>query len=139
MLRDMAHAQGELTIYLQIPASEEQQLRAVCQAIGYWGHTDSFASCVALSQSDPDAGECILLLRQLALAGRLQPYFSGLATEFRDQRLSWEEVTTARRGRGRKSGHQALVLDLYVWPLVLLRHSDGHKLFGRQSLQEALR
>ncbi len=136
MLREMAHAHGILTIYLQIPAAEEERVRALCQAVGYWGHTDSFACCMATQRHEPAEGEYVLPLQQLSLEGRLHPYFSGLATEFRDQQPSWEDVTIATSGRGRKRAQQALVLDVYVWPLALRRHTDGHKLFGWQSLRE---
>lgn len=137
MLREMAHAQGVLTVYLQIPAAEAPRLQALCQTIGYWGQTDSLASCVAIQQSDPPEGEYVLPFREFTRADRVQPYFSGLATEFRDQCLSWEEVTIATSGRGRRNSRQALVLDLYLWPLVLRRQYDGQKLFQRQSLREA--
>lgn len=139
MLREMAHAQGVLTIALQIPLAEEARFRDLCQTIGYWGHTDSFACCLAVHRREPLEQECVLPLHQLELEGRVQSYFSGLATEFRHQELSWEDVTTETIGRGHRSEQQALVLDLYVWPLVLLRVYDGGKLFGRRSLREALR
>lgn len=138
MLREMAHAQGVLTVYLQIPEAEAPRVQALCQAIGYWGQTDSLASCVAVSQSEPPEGECVLPFQECPWATRLHPSFSGLATEFRDQDVSWEEVTIAPSGRGRKNSLPALVLDLYLWPLILLRQSDGQKLFRRQSLREAL-
>lgn len=134
MLREMAHAQGILTIYLQIPVAEEERIRALCQVVGYWGHTDSFACCLAVHRREPPEQECVLPLHQLGLEGRLQPYFSGLATEFRAQQLSWEEVTTETTGRGHRGKQQAIVLGLYVWPLVLLRAHDGGKLFQRRSL-----
>lgn len=138
MLREMAHAQGVLTVALQIPAEEEARFRALCQAIGYWGHTDSFACCLAVHRGEPPEEECVLPLHQLGLEGCVQPYFSGLATEFGHQQLSWEDVTTEITGREHRSKHQALMLDLYVWPLVLLRAHDGGKLFQRRSLREAL-
>lgn len=100
MLREMAHAQGMLTVYVQIPATEALRFQALCQALGYWGQTDSLAFCVAIQQRDPPEGECVLPFRECARADRLHPYFSGLATESRDQSLSWEEVTVATGGRG---------------------------------------
>jgi CRISPR-associated Cas5-like protein len=139
MLREMAHAQGPLTIYLQIPMSEEASLRALLQAIGYWGQTDSLASCLQVYLAIPQEGESVVPLLHWKTERLLRPFFSGLATEFRDPQLSWEEVTTATHTSRGKNTQPPLVLDLYLWPLLLLRHTDGKgsKLFQRQSLREA--
>lgn len=138
LLRELAHAQGPLTLYLQIPAEEEARLRVVLEAIGYWGSTDALASCLAIHHTAPLMGECVLPLQQVGFDGPLQPFFSGLATEFRQAHLSWEEVTTSTpMNRGRKVP-PPLLLDVYVWPLVLRRQHDGNKLFERQSLRAAL-
>ena len=137
MRREVAHAKGLLTIYLQIPASAETRLRAVLQAIGYWGQTDSFACCLDIRQASPPEEECVMPLQHFTVEGRLQPFFSGLATEFRDPQLSWQEVTASPQLSKIRTTRQAIVLDLYIWPLVLLRQYDGNKLFQRQSLREA--
>ncbi len=137
MLREQAHAQGLLTVYVQIQAAERARFQVLCQGIGYWGQTDSLAFCVAIQQRDPPEGECVLPFREGMRAERLHPYFAGLATEFRDQSLSWKKVTVAPGGKGQRNRQQALMLDLYLWPLVLLRQHDGNKLFQRQSLRGA--
>jgi len=138
MVREVAHAQGVLTVYLQIPTSEEMRLSALLNAIGYWGQTDSFASCLEIRQADPPDGEYVLRLQQYALEGQLQPFFSGLATEFRDNQVSWAEVTASPIAHKKRGSQQALVLDLYIWPLVLLQEHGGKKLLQRRSLREAL-
>jgi hypothetical protein len=137
MLRELAHAEGPLTIYLQIPAGEEASLRIVLEVVGYWGSTDALASCLTIHHTEPPGGECVLPLQQVGFDTPLQPFFSGLATEFLHEHLSWEEVTTSMpMHRGRKVP-PPLLLDVYVWPLVLLRQHSGNKLFERQSLREA--
>jgi hypothetical protein len=136
MLREMAHAQGPLTISLQVPSPEETRFRALLQAVGYWGQTDSFASCLDIRQADPIEGESVTLLQSMPVEGQLQPFFAGLATEFRHPWPSWEVVTAPLPGRKSRNVQPALVLDLYLWPLVSLRHSDGNKLFQRRSLRE---
>jgi CRISPR-associated Cas5-like protein len=138
MIREMAHAEGLLTIYLHLPVSEERRFGTLLHAIGYWGQTDSFACCLAIRQASPPEGECLLLLQKFALEDSLQPFFSGLATEFRDNQLTWEEATALPSKSGRKITLQALSLNLYIWPLVLIRQNDGRRLFQRQSLREAL-
>jgi CRISPR-associated Cas5-like protein len=138
MLREMAHAEGQLTIYLHIPANEGHRLSVLLQMVGYWGQTDSFACCLAIYQAHPLEGEYMLLLQQFVSEGQLQPFFSGLATEFRDNQLSWEEVTAIPNANRRRGSRQALLLDLYIWPLVLLRQHDGGKLFQRRSLRETV-
>ncbi len=138
MVREVAHAHGLLTIYLQIPASEAPRFGTLLNAVGYWGQTDSFACCLEIRQAEPSEEECVLRLQQLTFDGQLQPFFSGLATEFRDNQLSWAEVTTSPSAHKKRGPQQALTLDLYIWPLALLREHDGKKLFQRQSLREAL-
>lgn len=138
MIREMAHAEGPLTIYVRIPVTEERRFGTLLQAVGYWGQTDSFACCLAIHQGAPPEGECMLLLHHCAQESRLQPFFAGLATEFRDSQLSWEEVTAVPDTHARKAAQPALLLNLYLWPLALLRQDDGRRLFQRQSLREAL-
>jgi hypothetical protein len=138
MLREMAHAQGPLTISLQVPVAEETRFRALLQAVGYWGQTDSFASCLGIRSAAPIEGESVIRLQSIPPEGRLQPFFSGVATEFRYPWPSWEEVTALPPGQKSRKVQPALVLDLYIWPLVWQRQHDGNKLFQRWSLREAL-
>lgn len=56
--REMAQASGMMTVYLQIPTFAEQSMRALLQAIGYWGQSSSLASCLRIMQTPPIPGEC---------------------------------------------------------------------------------
>lgn len=56
--REMAHAQGPLTVYLHIPAEQEAPFRQMLSTIGYWGQTNSFATCLGVEHSTPNEDEC---------------------------------------------------------------------------------
>lgn len=90
--REMAHASGLMTIFLQVPQAVEQRLRVVLQAIGYWGQSSSLTSCMGVTTIPPVPRECATPLALLDGTLPLQPYFSCLTTEFRSERLSWEEI-----------------------------------------------
>src|SRR5437879_10628455 len=53
IVREMAHANGPLTVFLQIPQDVEQRLRVVLRSIGYWGQSSSLASCLRVTPSSP--------------------------------------------------------------------------------------
>lgn len=43
ILREMAQADGPLTVYLHVPEAEATMWQRLLKAIGYWGQTDSLA------------------------------------------------------------------------------------------------
>lgn len=43
ILREMAQADGPLTVYLHIPETEAHMWQHLLKSIGYWGQTDSLA------------------------------------------------------------------------------------------------
>src|SRR5260370_14035923 len=53
IVREMAHAGGPMTIFLQVPEDFEQRLRVVLQTIGYWGQSSSLASCLGVTNTSP--------------------------------------------------------------------------------------
>jgi hypothetical protein len=134
MVREMAHASGLMTIYIEVSAQEEEQYRALLQAIGYWGQTDSFAYCVGIAQMTPDPRECVRPLSAFSNNQLLQPFFSCLLTEFRDRQLTWKEITS-RLSAGKA---QALRLDVYVWPMVVERWQGESKLLVRRCFIEGV-
>jgi hypothetical protein len=113
--REMAHASGPMTVYLQVPADVEQRLRVVLQAIGYWGQSSSLASCLGVTLTPPEPGECATPLSQLDGTFPLQPYFSCLATEFRSERIAWDDIVADDETTQKA---EALRLDVYLWPMM---------------------
>jgi hypothetical protein len=62
--REMAHADGPLTIYLQVPEVEVDTWKQLLQAVGYWGQASSLASCLFIDNCPPPHAECILPVRK---------------------------------------------------------------------------
>jgi len=132
IVREMAHACGPMTIFLQIPEDFEQKLRVMLLAVGYWGQTSSLATCTSVTRTSPVPGECATTLSQLNVALPLRPYFSCLATEFRSDQLSWYDIVPDESTQ--KS--EALRLDIYVWPMITDYRHGTNKLLVRTPLIE---
>lgn len=130
--REMAHASGPMTIYLQIPASFEPIMRPLLQAVGYWGQSSSLTSCLSITQTPPIPGECAAPLVSLDPFLPLQPFFSCLATEFSSHQLLWIDIVPEDDKRKTK----ALQLDIYVWPLIIDYRHGTEKLLVRVPLRE---
>jgi hypothetical protein len=130
MVREMAHASGPMTVYLQVPQECERRLSVVLRAVGYWGQSSSLACCLGVREAPPVPGESALPLTRLNGTIHLRPYFSCLAAELRTDRLSWDELVA---GEG-THGPEALHLDVYVWPMVTEYHQGAQKLLVRVPL-----
>jgi hypothetical protein len=114
MTREMAQTHDLMTIYLHIPAQEEQDYRRLLQTVGYWGQSDSLTTCITVSQRSPLAGETMMPLAVLSPTSPVQPFFLCLASEFRHPHLTWEEVVVATPAKQ----EPFLRLELSLWPLV---------------------
>jgi len=130
IVREMAHAAGPMTVFLQVPEDFEQRLRVVLQAVGYWGQSSSLASCMGVTNTPPVAGESALPLSQLDGTFPLRPYFSCLATEFRSDRLSWYDIVPDEDAQRA----EALRLDVYIWPMITQYRHGAQKLLVRTPL-----
>jgi hypothetical protein len=87
--REVAHADGEMKIYLSVPETEERRCRILFQMIGYWGQSESLACCVrVLSSVLPLTGNYALPLTLIQEDVPLRSHFTCFTTEFRDSPLS---------------------------------------------------
>lgn len=126
--REIAHAQGLLTVYLQVPVETTNDFREAFQTIGYWGQTNSFATCMAVEEASPAEDECALPLRTMPWQTSIGAFFSCVLTEFRHASVSWEEVIP-----GEQHGKEdPLWREVYVWPMLLAERRAGNKLLVRQ-------
>ena len=132
--REVAHAQGLLTIYLQVPVETTNDFRECFRTIGYWGQTDSLATCVAVEEAAPLAEECILPLRALPWRTSIGAFFSCVLTEFRQANLSWEDVVPGEQ----RIKEDPLWREVYVWPMLLKERRAGNKLLVRQTFTEGI-
>jgi hypothetical protein len=59
--RDMAHAQGPLSLYLQVPLSMRDAFHQLLQMIGSWGQASSLAWCMSIQDHlPPPPDECAI-------------------------------------------------------------------------------
>ena len=130
ILREMAHASGPMTVFVQVPLESEQRMRRVLRTIGYWGQSSSLASCLGVTHTPPVPGECATPLALLDGTLPLRPFFTCLVTEFRSDQLAWYDVVP---GDGTPRT-QALRIDVYVWPMITDYRHGTDKLLVRSPL-----
>lgn len=130
IVREMAHAAGPMTIFLQIPQDAGHRMHRLLQAVPYWGQSSSLTSCLGVMSAAPLLAECALPLDLLDETAPLRPYFSCPVTEFRSNRLSWEDIVPG----GKMPKTSALRCDIYLWPMVTEYRHGTQKLLVRAPL-----
>ncbi len=133
--RQMAHAHGAMTVYLHVPLPQRETLEALLRNIGYWGQASSFATCLQVNERAPKPTECAWPLRSLGEENLLRPYFCCVHSEFRDARVAWEEVVPFD-GPRRRSGRSPFKMEVYAWPLQMVRQDGPHTLLRRTPFRE---
>jgi hypothetical protein len=114
IVREMAHAAGPMTVFLQIPQDAGHRMHRLLQAVPYWGQNSSLTSCLGVMSTAPLLEECALPLDLLDDTALLRPYFTCPVTEFHSNQLSWEHIAPG----GKVPKTSALRCDIYVWPMV---------------------
>jgi len=114
IVREMAHAAGPMTVFLQIPQDAGRRMHRLLQAVPYWGQSSSLTSCLGVMSTAPLLEECALPLDLLDDTAPLRPYFTCPVTEFHSNQLSWEHIAPG----GKVPKTSALRCDIYVWPMV---------------------
>lgn len=127
IVREMAHAAGPMTVFLQIPEDAGHRMHRLLQAVGYWGQSSSLASCLGVMSTPPLLEECAFPLDLLDDTIPLRPYFSCPVTEFHSDQLSWDDIVPG----GKMSKTSALRCDIYVWPMVTAYRRGTQKLLVR--------
>lgn len=130
-VREIVHAEGPMTIYLEIPTDQETWYRTLLQAIGYWGQTDSLTCCTAITSHSPKLTECAQSLHERGTHHRLQGFLGTVLSEFRAPTVTWQEIMLAW-----ESSSSSLRLDIYIWPLVTQQISGAGRLLIRQPFPE---
>jgi len=129
--REMAHADGPLTVYIQVPTGEEVTYREMLTAIGYWGPASSLAYCTAISDMAPQDGEFAVPLQSLDATRPIQQFFACVTSEFRDKEVDWGEIMPVMHSERA----DAIRLDFHVWPLVICERHGGGRVLLRRSLE----
>lgn len=130
--REFCHAEGPLTVFVKIPIEFEAEIAGILADISYWGQADSFATCLNIDRRAPQAGYYAVPLDTVQMAGRLQPFWCCLLTEFRDTQVEWTEVTSVEKGRD----SQPIMPQLFIWPLALSEQHSSHRLYRFCSLAD---
>jgi len=123
--REVAHATGPVTIYLDTPQQHESIFNELLMAIGYWGTADSLVYCNVIHRMAPTPEECITPLRRLTHPKAIRPFFTCLVAELCRTSISWHElmpmVSAAKQDVFR--------IEVYIWPMVICnRDSSGTNL-----------
>jgi hypothetical protein len=132
--RQMAHAEGSMTVYVELPLEERERWETLLRSVGYWGQASSFATCLDVSERAPLTNECAQPLRALAEQSMLRPFFSCVLSEFRDAHVTWQEVVPFDGSHTRMARHP-LKLEVYVWPLQLVKQNGQNTLLIRSPFQ----
>ncbi len=134
--REMAHAEGSLMLYMELPLEEQDRWNLLLRSIGYWGQASSFTTCLQISKNAPVANECVLPLREVNTTTALQPFFSCILSEFRDSQLSWHDVVPHEGDGPSATANSAFIWEIYVWPLQVVRQTSRSKLLVRSPLSQ---
>ncbi len=132
IVREMVHAQGSVTVYLQIPSHLREPFSSILCMIGYWGQASGLSWCAEIGTTAPSTQECVMPLRLFPGHAPLRPFFSSILSEFRNGSVTWKEVMPVI---GERKANP-LRMDIYVWPLMLTEHHGSGKLFMRTPFGE---
>ena len=130
IVREMAHARGPMTVFLQVPQDAGHRMHRLLQAVPYWGQSSSLTSCLGVRSTAPLLQECALPLDLLDETAPLRPYFTCPVTVFRSNQLSWEDIVPG----GKMPKTSALRCDISVWPMVTQYRHGTQKLLVRAPL-----
>jgi hypothetical protein len=130
--REVAHASGLMTVYLQTPICHADCCRTTLRSVAYWGQANSLAWCVQVYSAAPQDGEVAVPVRSLSASYSIRQFFSCIVSEFRDTQVEWDEVMP-----GLRTGKMdAIRMEVYLWPMTMdLRHGGG-KVLCRHAIGE---
>jgi hypothetical protein len=127
--REFAYAKGNLQVSLQVPVTHVNVFKELLRGIGYWGQTSSFTCCVKVEHKEPDKNLCAVPLRKISPDVRTQSYFVEVATEFKRQDLTWEEIAG-----NPETTTSFLDVEIFLWPLQIRERDGKGTLLVRRSL-----
>lgn len=130
--RELVHASGSMTLFLNVPSSAELEFASLLQSIGYWGQSDSLVCCTNVRHTEPPDGEYALKFSDLSPSLQVQDYFVCIAGEFSSEQVRWSEVMPDIS----QTGSPAIRLDLYIWPLVVREQHSGGRVLHYRSLMD---
>lgn len=130
IVRDTVHAGGGMRISININPAQQNDFRVLLGGIGYWGQNFGLAWCNRIEQATPNATLCLKPVHTVQTNQRVQTLFTGLATEFRDNQVRWEEVIP----NANETSACAIQTTVYIWPLHVIEQRNGGSMMERRSL-----
>lgn len=129
-LRDQAHSAGTLRIYLRVAGDRQSIVAPTLQSIGYWGQRGSMVTCLSVDPELPPLGFVAVSMKKLGF-DKSVGHYACLVPEFRDNAVSWDEVTSE------KGGHDSdfLRYELFVWPLAASQPLRGGWFLTQKKLE----
>lgn len=127
-IREFAQTSGTLTIYMRVNMQAAELMTQILSGIGYWGQTNSFATCLKVRRASPIDGEVAVTADQCRTTHPLR--YLCFVTEFRDHSVEWAEVMSEH---GPFPGN-FLRQQVFVWPLVIRKQRGGGRLLDRERL-----
>ena len=131
--REFCHAEGSMTVYMKVPLDYEDAIKEILEGVGYWGQANSLACCIRTSRSMPKVGDFAIPLRSLGPAQSIQRFFACIVSDFRSTTVKWDEIMPDVLDPNRK-GLGGLLLELYLWPMIISEQHSGGKLLVYRSL-----
>jgi hypothetical protein len=132
--RQVAQAQGALTVYIRVPETSVEYFRELLVAIGYWGQTDSLTMCLAVEEAVPDQRECAIPLRLVHGDTPLGTYFICVLADFRSQTIFWDEVVEGMHA----NEEDPLMREVYLWPMSLVESHAENTRYVRLPFRDSL-
>lgn len=132
LYREVAHAEGKMTVYLQVESALVDAYQELLGGIGYWGQTDSFTQFEGCSSEKPPRGEYAVPLMSLNASMCLKDYYREFASEFRDDQVRWEQII----GEGQTTKDVPIRVEVYVWPLLVAKRQSGNTVLVKHSFLE---
>jgi hypothetical protein len=113
--RELAIAEGSMTIYATVPVSMRKIFTRLFHSVGYWGTSNSVAYCFRVEEAKRNPGSCIQPVDTLQEVQAIASYYTGFATELEGEDIQWSDLVVVQT----KVPTNILRLRLFVWPLIL--------------------
>ncbi len=126
-IREFAHAEGNMTIFMKVSIKNIDALKTILENIGYWGQASSLAYCVNISNQEPNEVFSGMPIEQVKNV--VGTYFSCFVSEFASKELKWADIVPESSDETTNSLRHLL----YVWPLVICERRNGHTLLLKRS------
>jgi hypothetical protein len=128
MLRETAHAQGPVTIFMRVPQNCSSMFEKLFFSIGYWGQANSLTTCYRVYPQEPERETCAMPVEEIR--GKFSGFYSSFVSEFSSPSLRWQDLVLMEN-------KSAIKTVLYAWPLTFCEcERDRTLLLQRSRLSE---